>query len=147
MPQAICSIEGERAVQLAATPAAARPLIVIAAGVEDAAMLLAGLVLGARGRRLDRCAGVAGVAAVLDGPPGTTELRLVASGAPGRLMLGDAEASLATLAADETAWLAIGAALAPGAVLHLWACGVAEGAAGRQFIEGVAEATGLAVAA
>ncbi len=126
--------------------AARRRLVVVAPGVADAELLLGGLVPETRGVRLAGGGWIATLAElVLDVRP--TELHLVAHGQPGTLLLGGEVLSLATLGRHRPALAEIGAALGAGATLHLWACAVGAGDAGRRFVAALAEATGLTVAA
>jgi hypothetical protein len=69
-------------------------------------------------------------------------ISIVGHGAPGQITLGSTLVDDADLANDTAALATIGAALAPGGNLALYACDTAAGATGRQFIADLSKSIG-----
>jgi Domain of unknown function (DUF4347) len=78
---------------------------------------------------------------------GLSAISVVGHGASGEIDLGSAVIDDANLANDAAALSAIGASLAPGGDLALYACDTATGAAGHQFIADLSAYAGVDVAA
>lgn len=118
------------------------------AAVPEAGRLAAGLVAGTVPYHLPRAAGLDALAARLDGAPSAGALHLFAHGAPGRVLIGGrwitAESAVTR---DAPALARIGAALAPGAAIVLYACRAGAGAEGRALLAALEQATGRRVAA
>jgi hypothetical protein len=74
-------------------------------------------------------------------------LHVIAHGAPGRVSFASGDWSLETLSAESEDFAAIGKALGPDGRLLLWSCRTGAGAAGADFLEGLARKTGADVAA
>jgi trimeric autotransporter adhesin len=80
--------------------------------------------------------------------PNLTTIDILGHGQAGELTLGSADLTAANLATDAQALATIGQALAPGGEIALYACDVAQGATGQQFIADLAaDAGGVRVAA
>jgi VCBS repeat-containing protein len=72
---------------------------------------------------------------------GLSAISIVGHGAPGKIELGSTVVDDASLANDAAALSAIGASLAPGGSLQLYACDVANGTTGQQFIADLSKFT------
>jgi hypothetical protein len=123
-------------------------LVIVDSGVDDAQILLAGVVAGARTVVLvpDRD-GIEQITETLQRYPDTTHLHIVSHGSPGCLYLGNAQLSLDTL--DRYSWeLQSWFASHPTApTLLLYGCKVAANQAGLEFIQRLHQLTGAAIAA
>jgi VCBS repeat-containing protein len=75
-----------------------------------------------------------------------SSIAIVAHGAPGVLTIGDMKLSAADLESRAAMLAAIGNALAPAGRIDLYACDLAAGPQGRQFISEFARQTGVPVA-
>ena len=91
--------------------------------------------------------GLAQMQAALEGQQGLEAIHLISHGQPGVLQLGSTSLSLANLGGSSAALRRIGQSLAPGGDLLLYGCNVAAGAQGRAFVEALAAASGVDVAA
>ena len=121
-------------------------LVAIDARVPEADAIVAALTVPARIVRIDlERDGLAQIVAAAEAAPGR-RLAVVCHGRPGALALGDAPLTAATLVRRRVELVALGRALA-GAPIELYACAVAEGAAGREFVAALQRATGCPVAA
>jgi uncharacterized protein YbcV (DUF1398 family) len=124
--------------------------LLIDAGLDDSHVLAAGARAGMDiapfGGPDD---GLAGLAAWALGHDGYDALHIVCHGAPGRLMLGARILDAAALAEPAVldALAAIGGCLSPGGAVLLYACDVARGAAGADFVAALSRALGAPVAA
>ncbi|MBL8385558.1 MAG: FG-GAP repeat protein, partial [Burkholderiales bacterium] len=125
-----------------------RSMLFIDARVDDADTLLRDLPAhtGATRLRPDED-GLLQIAHALAGVRDLASLHLVAHGADGMLQLGAGTLDAAALEAHADTLAAIGASLAAGGDLLLYGCDVAASAAGRAFVERLAEHTGANVAA
>jgi hypothetical protein len=107
-----------------------------------------GLAAGAEAVVLDGAAdGLSQMAAYLAGRHNLAAVGVVAHGRPGAVQLGATAPDGPGLASHAAELAAVGAALAPVGELDLWSCDVAAGPAGRALVQGLAAATGAAVAA
>ena len=128
----------------------AQQIVFIDGGVAGAATLAAGVQPGVRVVVLNPAGDeLQQIAATLDSfaPGSVGAISIVAHGNDGALVLGNEVLSTATLAEHATALAAIGTALAPGGVLQLYGCDVAQDATGLDFLRALATTTGASVAA
>ena len=91
--------------------------------------------------------GLRQIRAALDGQRDVASIRIVAHGRPGAILLGSAEIDDDTLARRDGELARIDQALAAGGDLQLYACAVGDGEVGRAFVDALAEALGVPVAA
>ncbi|MGA2042815.1 MAG: DUF4347 domain-containing protein [Roseiarcus sp.] len=134
-----------------ADPAGPQQVVFIDSNVPDLQALIAGAHRGELVYVLDpERDGVGQIAEFLDAD-GLSELSAIAivgHGAPGAIDLGATRLGEAELAPRAAPLARIGAALAPGGAIALYACATAAGAAGRRFIDALcAHAGGVGVAA
>jgi fibronectin-binding autotransporter adhesin len=125
-----------------------RQLVLIDQRVEDWRTLAADLAVDAKLVVLDPARD--GVQAIADAAQGLRDLsaiHIVAHGRPGEVHLGGAILSSASLDRHADALARIGGVLKAGGDILLYGCDVARGAAGRSFIEQLAQITGADVAA
>lgn len=92
-------------------------------------------------------AGLAQITALLKSHAALAGLHIVSHGASGQLSLGSETVTLDTLHAHKSELLQWSKALQPGAGIYLYGCEVAIGTKGRDFVTGLAEATGRPIAA
>jgi hypothetical protein len=71
-----------------------------------------------------------------------SSIAIVSHGEAGEIALGSSLVTAGNLAGHASALAAIGAALAPGAVIQLYGCDVAQGPVGQQFINDFSSLTG-----
>jgi VCBS repeat-containing protein len=128
-----------------------RQIVFVDSGVPDLAALIAGATPGELVFVLDPSSdGLQQIADILtaNGLTGLASISIVGHGASGAIDLGSTVVDDANLASHAAALSSIGAALAPGGDLALYACDTAAGAAGAQFISDLsAYAGGVDVAA
>jgi hypothetical protein len=130
------------------TGAPARQVVFFEPAVADYQVLRQGLAAGTEAVVLDGGAdGLSQMAAYLAGQHNLASVGVVAHGRPGAVQLGSTELDSSALAGHAAELAAVGAALAPGGELDLWSCDVAAGPAGHALVQGLAAATGAAVAA
>ncbi len=91
--------------------------------------------------------GLTQIARALSGQTGVDAVHVVSHGGPGALTLGSGGVDAGSLDSHADALATIRAALTDSADLLLYGCNIAEGAAGRAFIEKLADLTGADVAA
>jgi Domain of unknown function (DUF4347) len=118
-------------------PAAIQDVVFIDSRVPDIQDLLSGLESGEKAFVIDgNSDGLDQIAAILTSQHLTnlTGIQIIAHGAPGQLDVGSTVLNDADLASHAAPLSAIGAALAPGSSLALFACDTAAGATGHQFI-------------
>jgi hypothetical protein len=132
-------------------PAAIHDVVFIDSRVPNIQDLLSGLQPGEKAFVIDgNSDGLDQIAAILTSQHLTnlTGIQIVAHGAPGQLDVGSTVLNDADLASHVAPLSAIGAALAPGSSLALYACDTAAGATGHQFVADLsANAGGVDVAA
>lgn len=87
------------------------------------------------------------IATALEERRGHGSVHVIAHGAPGRVCFAAGDWSAETLAGEAEDLAAIGRALGADDELRLWSCATGAGAAGRDFVERLAQATGADVAA
>ena len=125
-----------------------REILFIDRGVADFPTILRSLQPGIEAILLERDRPAARqIAAALARRPGLGTLHVIAHGAPGRVSFASGDWSLETLAEETRDFTAIGEALGPDGRLSLWSCRTGAGAAGADFLEGLARKTGADVAA
>jgi hypothetical protein len=130
------------------TGAPARQVVFFEPDVPNYQVLSQGLAAGTEAVVLDGAAdGLSQMAAYLAGRHNLVSVGVVAHGQPGAVELGAAELDGPALDGDAAELAVVGAALAPGGELDLWSCDVAAGPAGHALVQGLAAATGAAVAA
>lgn len=128
------------------TPSAS--VIFIDASLPDLATLRAGMPQDAAVHLLDPAqALLVQVAAALHGQYNLAALHLITHGAPGELHLGERCLTSADFSGYRDELHAIAAALCEDGEILLYGCEVAAGAAGRRFVDALADITGLKVAA
>jgi hypothetical protein len=128
----------------------ARNVVFIDSSVPDLQDLIDGLNPGEAAFLLDPSSdGLQQIAGILqaNGFAALDSISLVGHGSPGAITLGSTTIDDADLAADAAALAQIGAALAPGGGLSLFACDTASGAVGQQFIADLSQYAGVPVAA
>ncbi|NEQ43840.1 MAG: DUF4347 domain-containing protein [Leptolyngbya sp. SIOISBB] len=125
----------------------ANSVVVVDAGIEAPLQLAAGLAFDAEILILpyDRD-GVAHIAAALQARPETTDVYVVAHGAPGQLFLGNTELSLSTLPRYGDR-LRQWTATTKIKNIHFYGCRVAAGDAGTEFLSAVHALTNANIAA
>src|SRR5262249_19917043 len=127
---------------------AVRQFVFIDRQVPDLARLISGLEPGTRAYLLDGERDAVGqIAAVLARHGAVAAVHIVAHGLPGELHFASGTVSRASLARSTAKLERIGAALAPGAEVLLWACETGRGRKGEEFLDALALATGANVAA
>ena len=125
-----------------------REILFVDRGVADFPTILRSLQPGIEAILLERDRPAARqIAAALARRPGLGTLHVIAHGAPGRVSFASGDWSLETLAEETRDFTAIGEALGPDGRLLLWSCRTGAGAAGADFLEGLARKTGADVAA
>ena len=120
-------------------------IVFIEADVPDIATLLAGLAPGAAAFVLSPTGdGVQEIADILEQSDLTdlTSISVVAHGAAGEVQLGSTILDDSDLPSEAAALAQIGAALAPGGELALYACDAASGAQGQTFIADLSASAG-----
>ena len=128
--------------------AARQEIVFLTNELGDLSTLLAGLPPLAEVHLLDaRQDGLAQMAAVLHGRSGIQTLHLICHGAPGRLQLGRTPIDLHQLPCHTNALNTISNALLEDGQWLIYGCEVAQGQAGRRFVDALATQTGLRVAA
>jgi N-acetylneuraminic acid mutarotase len=128
--------------------AAAHAVVFFESSVADYQVLEQGLAAGIDAVLLDASGdGLREMAAFLAGRHGLTAIEVVAHGSPGAVALGTAVLSGQSLGGCASELAVVGSALASGGELDLWSCNVADGAQGSGLVNGLAAATGAAVAA
>ena len=119
--------------------------------VPDLQDLLNGLAPGVEAFVIDPSSdGLAQIAAILASNDLTnlSSISIVGHGAAGQIQVGSTTLDAGDLSSDSAALAQIGAALAPGGEFQLYACDVASGTAGQQFIAELSQfAGGVTVAA
>ena len=116
-------------------PAVADCLVVIDHNVPEAATLVEnGVVVTGGGMPIAQIAAAVETAGT---PP--AELHVVAHGEPGVLHLGGERLTAASIADQANDLARIGRAMAPGGVIALTACEVADGPEGRALLDALAE--------
>ena len=116
--------------------------------VQDADVLLSGLGADVQVVRLAANRnGVSQMLAALQGVHDLASIHIVSHGAAGTLYLGDTVLDQSTLSAHRAELAQIGAALGADGDLLLYGCDIAQGPAGRDFIDALALHTGADVAA
>ena len=127
------------------TSGVSRELVFIDADVPDLAVLLAGLTPQETAYVLDPSSdGLAEIADIIaaDHDSDLASIAIVGHGAAGQIEVGGATLDAADLAGDAAALSRIGAALAPGGQLDLYACNTAAGANGQTFVDDLSKAAG-----
>ena len=125
-----------------------RQIIFIDATVPDYQSLLVGLAAGTRVYVLDpNQDGLEQMARVLEHSRDVSAVSIISHGAEGEIKLGSTILTSANLSQHQAALQEIGAALGPRGDLLIYGCDVAEGADGSGFVNAIAEATGVTVAA
>lgn len=125
-------------------------IIFIDPRVPDHEVLIGGARPGHRVLLLDTNAdGLRQIAEALaiHGRPKLSAVNIVSHGMPGQLQLGATLLNERGLKSHVALLSEIGASLAPGGDILLYACDVARGVAGRQFVEELSVCTGANVAA
>lgn len=87
------------------------------------------------------------IATALRERQGIDAVHVIAHGAPGRVSFAPGDWSPHTLDADAEDFAAIGRALGDDGSLRLWSCCTGAGAAGSEFVAGLAQVTGAKIAA
>lgn len=129
-------------------PAAGRDVLVVDAGIHDPAILINGRHPGVEVVRLEPGGrGLEQIAGQLAGRRGISSLHLLCRGEPGALVLAGERIDLPALAMRPAVLTGIAAALEPGAVVALYGCSVASGAAGLKFLDYLEAVLGVSVAA
>src|SRR6185295_9071729 len=85
--------------------------------------------------------------AALSGRNDVRTVNIFSHGTPGLLHFSDMTVSLASLDQNSEQWRLFGSHLAPSADLMLYGCDIAQGEAGRVFVDKLAQVTGADVAA
>ena len=135
---------------LASNPLSApiREVVFFESNVAGWQTLAQGLAPGSQAVVLDSSGdGLNEMAAFLAGWHDLQAVEVVAHGEAGALDLGATRLDALSLAAHAAALAEVKAALAPQAELDLWSCNVAAGPGGAALVQGLASATGAAVAA
>ena len=130
---------------------AGQQVVFIDSDVPDIQDLIAGLAPGVKAFVLNASSdGVEQIAGILaaDDLTDLSSISLVGHGAAGEIQLGSSVLDTSDLSSESAALAQIGAALAPGGDLQLYACDTASGASGQQFIADLSQyAGGAAIAA
>jgi hypothetical protein len=128
--------------------AAAREIVFVDSRVQDSAELLQGLSPGAEVVYLRAGAdGLQQMAAALGSRGDVGAVHILAHGSAGQLWLGSTFLDQNTLASHADALAAIGRGLTPHGDLLVYACDLASGNVGAQFVARLADLTGAVVAA
>ncbi len=125
-------------------------VVFIDANVPDLQDLLGGLAPGVTAFVIDASSdGLAQIADILaaDNLTNLSSISIVGHGAAGEIALGSTTLDAANLPSDSPALAQIGAALAPGGGIQLYACDVASGTVGTQFIAELSQLAGGATVA
>src|SRR5215472_10382951 len=125
--------------------ASGRGVVFIDANVPDLQDLISGLAPGEQAFVIQPSSdGVAQIASILAANDLTdlSSISIVGHGASGAIELGSTVLDEADLSDEATALRQIGASLAPGGSLQLYACDVASGAGGQQFIADLSQFAG-----
>ena len=124
---------------------APQQVVFIDSDVPDIQDLIAGLAPGVKAFVLNAASdGVEQIASILaaDDLTDLSSISLVGHGAAGEIQLGSSVLDSADLSSESAALAQIGAALAPGGDLQLYACDAASGATGQQFIADLSQYVG-----
>lgn len=128
--------------------AAAHQVFFVDSRVADYQTLIAGLAAGSEWHLLHAGEdGIRQMERILSAHSGLDAIQILSHGAPGTLYLGGTVLTSGNLASYEAALRAIGASLSETGDILLYGCSVAQGDAGIEFIESLAEITGADVAA
>ncbi|HEY5067724.1 MAG TPA: DUF4347 domain-containing protein [Xanthobacteraceae bacterium] len=125
-------------------------VVFIDSNVPDLQDLLNGLAPGVEAFVIDPSNdGLAQIAAMLASNDLTnlSSISIVGHGVAGQIQVGSTTLDAGDLSGDSTALAQIGAALAPGGAFQLYACDVASGSAGQQFIAELSQYAGGATVA
>jgi len=126
---------------------AGRSLVILDAELEDLHRLVSGLQIDSEVVLLDpHRDGIVQITEALLKTASVSQLHLVCHGTPGCLYLGTGVLNAESLSQHSEDW-AIWAEHLAGASLLLYGCNVAGGEVGRQFLQGLHEYTGMAIAA
>ncbi|MBW4442205.1 MAG: DUF4347 domain-containing protein [Plectolyngbya sp. WJT66-NPBG17] len=126
---------------------AATAIVFIDANVSDAATLMAGVQPGTEVHLLDRGNAIEQITQTLLGRSGIESLQIVSHGGSGGVQLGEDWLNVQSLPRF-AGWLqSWGQALTDSADILLYGCDVGQGAAGREFVDRLAQVTGADVAA
>jgi hypothetical protein len=132
----------------AASPLAPTVIVFVEADVADYQLLLASLVPGAEVHVLDPgLDGLAGMADVLKGRSGIDALHIVSHGSEGAVSLGSLQLRRDNLAGHADDLATIRQALHADGDILLYGCSVGAGTAGAAFVDALAGAMGVDVAA
>src|SRR5688572_25297550 len=116
--------------------------------IPEAQTFLAGLRPDVEGILLDGSwPAPAQIARALEARGSVAAVHVVAHGAPGAVTFSAGALDLETLPAHAADLEAIGEALGDAGLLYLWCCRSGAGEGGEQFVDAMAHATGVAVAA
>lgn len=134
--------------RITATAAVGSELLVVDSGIGEAQMLVGGrrsgidvVHLAGGGRGLEQIIGH------LADHRGVTALHLLSHGEPGVLVLAGERVDLPAVAMRRAVLSAAAEAFAPGAIVAIYGCSVAAGAAGLQFLDYLETVLGVGVAA
>ena len=125
-------------------------VVFINSNVPDLQDLLGGLAPGVEAFVIDPSSdGLAQMAAILaaNDLSNLSSISIVGHGAAGEIQVGSTTLDAGDLSSESAALAQIGAALAPGGDLQLYACDVASGTAGQQFIADLSQYVGGAAIA
>ena len=125
-------------------------VVFINSNVPDLQDLLNGLAPGVEAFVIDPSSdGLAQIAAILatNDLTNLSSISIVGHGAAGQVQVGSTTLDAGDLSSDSAALAQIGAALAPGGAFQLYACDVASGTAGQQFIAELSQYAGGATVA
>ncbi len=125
-------------------------VVFIDSNVPDLQDLLGGLAPGVEAFVIDPSSdGLAQMAAILaaNDLSNLSSISIVGHGAAGEIQVGSTTLDAGDLSSESAALAQIGAALAPGGDLQLYACDVASGTAGQQFIADLSQYVGGAAIA
>ena len=125
-------------------------VVFINSDIPDLQGLLNGLAPGVEAFVIDPSSdGLAQIAAILaaNNLGNLSSLSIVGHGATGQIQIGATTLDAGDLSNESVALAQIGAALAPGGDLQLYACDTASGITGLQFISDLSQAAGVRVAA
>ncbi len=129
-----------------ATSAPSHDVVVVDTAVDGYETLLAGVSPGTE-VILIGAGGLSELASALEGRSDIDSLQILSHGDVGSLRLGNDEINASTVADHADALARIGAALSEDGDILLYGCRVAEGGAGFEFIQMLADVTGADVAA
>ena len=123
-------------------------VVFIDSTVPDYQSLLAGLAAGTRVYVLDpNQDGLQQMARILEHSRDVSAVSIISHGAEGEIKLGSTILTSSNLGQHQAALQAIGDALEPNGDLLIYGCDVGEDASGVSFVDAIAQATGVTVAA